>query len=696
MLTLFIDESGQFENNNDIKNVVVGGVLIKHETVEELNNISNDVESEFIDIYGSNYENFIHGDSRNIIKQRDVISRIINSGGKFKYITPTFMAKGEVNRLINSNITDDNTAGMLYFNMVNSFVSTILLHYPEFEKTEKELNIFIASRIATEHALSGNKRLDLESIGMDKVIKPNGSTIYFLNNQTSILINLHNELSNYSLIKEPLDVKIKKKVINYDNREEQYMNMFYLADIVCNEVYNKRKMGRNHDFSTAISFFYDDINNEYKKIYKDYAEGRLYEFLDGCYDFNVKFQENKFKKVYDNYIRILKKNVNKIISRDSIRDTLYSVKEFSAKGKYDRKKVLYLLTFLKDYLKELSHLNIIVFYELLLRVYNHMGLVTEATKTYNDLMDLAIEFTSLEMLDRKRSFLNLYTSILVNRFDFKEALEIIENLIDSELIIQEALLNIEAGLFDKVTAVDKGMQLGKYYSAKAQFLSFLNDPAALESYELALSCLEDHPRNKSQTTSYLVHFLCDHIDIQITSEIKGLLNDYFTGEDFSARLDFLLQEDKYLKVNRSYELFALLKLYLFRYPDEIEYSMLDRLVKKVLSIPEYKLQHPWELIFFTLAKLYLEYDKDLSEKLVKRALENSLINSEQVTIYLIGLMIKVETNRSIRAINEFINYVENVGQESLNSYFEIEKLKSEGDMEDKVELILSKFKFTYH
>ncbi|PEJ58821.1 hypothetical protein CN692_07545 [Bacillus sp. AFS002410] len=696
MITLFIDESGHFENEKDIENVVVGGILIKHERIEELNNLSKIVELEFKKIYNSEYHKFIHGKTRDIKKQKEIISKILNGGGKFNSITPTFMAKGKVNALINSNITDDNTAGMLYFNMINSLVSTILLYYPNITNKEKEINIFIASRITKLNTISGDKIHDLESIGMDKTTKQNGDTIYFLNNQTSILINLHNELSNNNLIQQPIDVKLKKVIVNYENREEELMNMFYLADIVCNEVYNKRKLDESTNLCNAISFYYDDINSKYKKIYKYYVEKKLFKFLENTYDFDILFRKNNFKHNYDNYIRFLKENISEIISKDSIRDTLYLIKEFTSKGKYDRKKVLYLLLFLKDHLKKLNNLNKIIYYELLLRVYNDMGLVKEASKTYNDLLNLAIESSSFEMIDRKRNFLNLYTSTLANIFDFKKALSINESLIRSQLILQEELLNIEAGLFDKVTDIDtaKGMQLGKYYSAKAQSLSFLNDPSAIKYYMMALNLLKDHPRNRNQTTSYLVHFLCDHSNIQIDRKITDYLDDYFKGKSFNERLEFLIQEDKYM--SRTYELFALLKIYLHRSQDQIDYSILNRLVERVLIIPVYKLQHPWQLILFTLAKLYSMKNKGIAEKLLEIALEYSLSNPEQTTIYLIGLMIKINVYPNENSVNDFIKYIEHKCIEELNQYFDVEKVKSAENIEDKVELVLSKFRFTYH
>ncbi|MBY0001429.1 hypothetical protein H7S55_14720 [Priestia aryabhattai] len=697
MITLFIDESGQFENERDSNYVVVGGILVKHQNKEELDSLCKEVEAEFIRIHGNDYHNNIHGTTRNLNNQQKIITNIINNRERFKDIIPIFIEKGNITRIINSNITDDNTTGMLYFNMLNDLITNIILYYPGMTKDEKNINIYLASRVTPENELSSEAQKHLDSLGIDKGKGKYGDNLYYLNNQTSSLINLHNELSRYPFLEEPLTVNIKKEIINYSNRNKEYMNLFYIADIVCNDIYNMGKRGLTYNLTSFINFLYDDINSEYKKIFRNYAKGELFDFLANHYDYNIKFnQQNNYKKVYDSYLSILEGNLDEIINKDSLRNALYSIRQLSAKGKYNRQKLIYLLTFLEKYIDEFQDLNKVIFYDLLLRAYNHVGSYNKAEVAFNKLINIASGSTSIEMINLKREVLTRYASTMANIFDFQKALYLIDNIIDVQQILEETLNTIDSILFNETPGVNKGMMLGKLYSAKAQYFSFLKKPEAYDFFIKALEFLEDHPGNKRQTMSYLVHFLCDHLEIEITSQMKDQLNKYFEGDNFSSQLNFLLDEERYMKPPRTFQMFAFVKLYSYRLTNEIDYNQLDKLVNRITKIPNDQLQHPWELIFYNIARLYSDRDRELAEKLTKCALDICLINSKNITMYILGLMIQIRMFPSEESVEKFIVFIENTKINNLYEYFSIGYLKDMNNINDKISYILSKFKFTYH
>jgi hypothetical protein len=691
MLTLFIDESGVFEKEDDAA-YVIGGLLLKHTGMEGIVKLNQEVKEKFINICGHDYNEKIHGKERNHKLQNEIIEKIINSNSCID-VEPVYITKGTLEKHVNSNITDDNNGCMLYLNMINTFVSTLLLHYPNLIKGEDKVNIFIASRVAKN--VSKLKRKQFEKMGFSSREDKDGIR-FFINNETSLLIHLNQELSSYNYYKHKIDINITKETINYRKPAEN-AELFYLADIVCNHVYNaiKRKTGVN--LHNRIPFIYDDINISYVNIHHQFLEQNLYEFLHLRYHFDDKFANHPSKKEYDEYLQKIESNINEIINEDTVRETLSKVHSIVKSKNYSRQEVYNYLLFIGDHIDYLKdNEDKATYYDLYLQALNHHGEYGEnSEEIYKQALEKTSRIGSFRSISKKREIMNRYATTLSNGFNFKESLELTTYLIDAQNQLRNALVNIDSILFDKESKIQEDLHLGKFLSSKGQFLSFLEETPeeAYQCFHKAIEMMKGDKKNLSQTTSYLAHFLAENRDIQMSTMDRELLNDYLQGTSYEERLNNI--SNKKPEELNPFQLFAFVKLYTKRLYEEVNHDDFRKLAMKLSRLDVKKLEHPWQLIFSNMANFILDHDRNLSNKLYTKAIEICEKEEKKVTIKLIGLMIAIQQNKDEQSVTNFTEYLKERNDSHLNAYFEYTFLIDNHTVADKIEKILSKFTYTY-
>lgn len=703
MISLFIDESGSFEcSDKSVQNIdgkelkeVVGGVLcFRLKSEAELIALNEKLKDEFIDICGMDYYKKIHGNTRIGSLQNRVMKRVFEEKQGYDRMIPFYIQKGKLTKNINSNITDDNTAAMLYFNMLNRLVSNILLYYPDFIKDNQceEIHINIASRRAPFKSLDSKKIEEFNELGIS--IDEQYQNSFKLKSSTSVLINVSNELSRADYLKAKLDINIKEHSIDYKGISTNCNELFQMADFICNNAYLEVLNIHN-----KIPFAYDDIDESYRTIYKNYKSGDLYGYIEEKYNYDENYEGSSWKKVYNRYLNKLEEK--SILTLRKIRECVSKLGIIVHEKRFERRKIKYFIDFLEPIIDQLSEKNRILkldFYYIKLSIYNHLGDFNNNKITYRKLIESADSMFSMESIDRKLKINNVYAVTCSNEFDFKGALKIIEELIiiqeDIERIFtqsNELLFNINSS---KENIHDTDM--GKLYSSKGQYLSFLGDNSAYDNFYKAIEYMDDDTINRSQTISYLIHFIAES-NRSIQSKDIELIEEYLGFKNFSEGIEYFtaLEEEELIVPPGSFKLFAFMKLYLNRYKESIEGDKLTRLIKRLLKINADRLEHPWELILFNLAMNC--NDKENKRKLFSFASKICMDEENDITLKLIGNMIQVNSDLSKGTVKNLINYLkEDHITDFMRNYFEFERLeKEELTLEQKLELINSKFTYMY-
>ncbi|TCS78939.1 hypothetical protein [Tepidibacillus fermentans] len=694
MISLFIDESGQFEK---VDTVVIGGVMIKHNSSYQLDKLATKVKQKMVQLYGEDYFKKIHGEDRDLDLREDTVHQIINSS-EFEQIVPFYTEKGRLSKKILSNINDDNTASMLYFNMLNSLVTTLTLYHPSLLKNEREIKIYLASRVA----LYSDSRKDFKNLHGEPSIGKKGDKIYHLNNETSLLMGLNYELNTFSYLHEgdsspsnQLHISIEKITINYEKSSKfPYMDLMFLADIVCNYVRYRRIDNYKVPFHKKIAFAYDDINEQYKEIYRSYLRRDLPTFLLEWFRYLSAFNQSSFKEQYDSYLELL--DIDSIADSKSLEKVIYLAEStIEEKDSSKRKLEQFLLDFIEERIKLLNPLKQFKYYDLRIRANNHLGVFEENEKYYQKALSISEKLGTWEILDQKRMVMNRFAVSCSNIFDFKRALSISEQLIESQLALHETLVTSNVFLFDKETMIERDIILGKYYSSKGQYLAFLQREDAYEYFHKAIYYLQDDPIDKAITVSYLIHFLAESPQTMQPKD-QELINEYLNGDDFDSRINVFLEARDITKNGLPFQFYTFIKLYRYRLKSSINPYKLNQLAQKVASLSTQDLTHPWPLIFYNLGELIETNDRKLGIQLKRKAVKITENKDSKLTMQMIGKMFEIKVNQDESSISNFVEFVEKQGNQHLYDYFEIENLKNLSNIEEKIKRISSKFTFMYH
>lgn len=703
MISLFIDESGSFEcidtfvqnvDGKELKEVVGGVLCIGLKSEAELIVLNEKLKADFIDICGTDYYKRIHGKTRIGSLQNKVLKRVFEESQGYNKMIPFYIHKGELTKNINSNITDDNTAAMLYFNMLNRLVSNVLLFYPDFIKDNQceEIHINIASRRTPFKSLDSKKIEEFNELGIS--IDEQYQNSFKLKSSTSVLINVSNELNRADYLKAKLDINIKEHSIDYNGTGTSCNELFQLADFVCNNAYLKVLNIHNE-----ITFSYDDIDESYRNIYKNYKSGNLFDYIEEKYNFDDNFKDCSHRKVYNRYLNKL--DEKSILTLGKIKECVSRLGLIVHEKKFERRKIKYFIDFLEPTIDQFSEKNKILkldFYYIKLSVYNHLGDFNNNKKTYKKLIENADSMFSMEAIDRKLKINNVYAVTCSNEFDFKSALNIVDELIIIQEDIERIFTQSNELLFNINSTKDNihDTDMGKLYSSKGQYLSFMGDNSAYTNFYKAIEYMGNDEINRSQTISYLIHFIAENKQAIQSKDIE-LIEEYLGFKDFDEGIEYFtsLNENELIVPPESFKLFAFVKLHLNRFKELIEEDKLIKLIKKVQKLDTDRLEHPWELILFNLALNCS--DKESRKKLFNYASKICMDEKNDITLKLIGNMIQINSDLSRGTVKNFINYLkEDFITDFMRKYFELEKLeKEELILEKKLELINSKFTYMY-
>lgn len=698
MIALFLDESGSFEckdHNDDYADLpdLIGGFIctdIKHE--KSLQYLNNEIKNEFIKFGGENFYQKIHGKDRKGSIQNNMLRRVFHND-KYDRLTPFYIKRGELNKKVNSNVTDDNTASMLYYNMINKLIINVLLYYTKFVKYDhQDVHIFLPTRRVPVYKLSDKQIDDFNNFAVNKE-----ENSIKLDIASSVLMNLNNELNNLTWFDKSINVLIHEHQIKYKITEYPYNELYQLADIVCNNAYFNIV-----DIPQEIVFAYDDIDESYRRIYKNYKSSDLYNYALEKYFFNKQFKFNHYSGFYKKYIDLI--DQSKISDFSNIKQYVTKLETITDEKNYKRMRIKYLLDFLEPQIENLDdryeyQILKLKYYYLKLKVYNHLGDFKSNVATYEKIKLIADKINSIEALELKININTLYAVTCSNGFNFEQALQIINDTILAEQELQKILEFNNELLFYNVNKKDKilNTKMGKLYSSQGQYRSFLNRADAIESFYKAIEYFGDDQKNKKQTISYLIHHIAES-NKEISKKDRNYIEYYLGHGGFQERINYFLNldENEMIKPIPSFKLFAFIKLYLKRLKKSIDEELLFKLSNKISDLNIDDLEHPWQLIFFNLGQYFKNKQKHSKELMCKGL--NIANNSEHdVTIKLMSYLILINSEKNKNVVSKFIRYLDSDKVNNhIKNYFDLDILKDTTDTFVQIQAINSKYTYMFN
>lgn len=694
MISIFIDESGQFENDLDSGNVVVGGVLVKHQNEEELVHMNERLSGLFKETYGTDYYGILHGETRDRNAQELFIQRLQNVQG----VEPVYIHNGSRTSSISSNITNDQTACLLYFNMVNQLVTGSLFLDINMLEEHQTIQIYVASRIAVEKQMSKERKDSFEIVGFtdDRYRKP-GEARYQLNNETSLLIHLNRDMEQLGPANRHLHITIKKVSIQYSNMNFPFKDLFYTADIICNQVFKHLRSKRPVQVQTSHKFIYDDIHEHVSSLVRYFRGGDHFSFLLQSTRFYNRYQKHPWLTTYTTYVKSMESSIQNSLSPQEVSNLLHKVSHQMSQGNYSRFEGMRWLTFLESYLHAMSAAERVTYYNLCIQTANHVGDYQKGKAYYRLAMESADQVRSASMVETKIKMMNRYATTCSNAFDFDAAIQITEEAIILQEQILETYSVINSMLYHEHQPVVYDTMLGILHSAKGRYLAFKRDPEAQSHFRRALALLESDPNNKKITISYYIHLLADQLALTATSEEHAAIDAYFHGLDFEQFVN-RMQDVEWTKSDISvpFQLFVFIKWYRYRQPELIVKPVLKALAKRLLQVPIEQWQHPWELILFNLAEMLKSYDTQISDELYRKSKAVCSQSTSNMTMRLFGSMVNIQQYKDAASIANFSKLVQSDDIPAVKSYFQLDNISKLGTTSERARYLTEKFTYMYN
>lgn len=652
MITICIDESGNFERNNDNLKFV-GGLIYDGEDYKEEEKRIENFFIKFCEEHEINYPEDIHStkmhmDSGDIeLKLTEQIKNYIRSNGKY-YFTAVLKSRTKKNGYINfSNIVKNDNASNLYEQMVCQLVNNVIFNNIKFYK-ENDINLRVASRIAVVRSNDERALESYDELGYKGRSCDDGSKIVFLIDQQTFKSAISTKMIENKIKKQVNFNELKVVKINYDKKGDTTPFM-YMADFACHILRQSFSQSEeNFGIEDCYSFIreisgndllcwaYDDIDDTYCSLIKNYYAGSFMDCLENIYD--MKNSTSSFKDYYvKHWCSDIETNLEHIFDKNKMDIYISQINYlFSKEAQKDEyAKGLQFALQVKKLCGDCEPRYKFYISDLIMRGYNHLGNDEEALK-YLSVCENNKEY--VDVLDYI-AMNNRAAEIYANQFDFDGAIK----KMDENIMCLDEWKKLK-----KDTAELLGIQgrkaccmilRGKCLSSIGQFYSFKRDEStALKYFKGALAEFENNPHNIKVTLSYLMHFAIDNRDLQLYKEYE---NQYYKTNNIDEQFEDIIGSNK--NTADDFKLCVFLKAaYVF------EFNMGSSLMKDIIETDYaccgFKVkEHPWELIYKYIALLQLKRNQKTSaDKFIKKAV--STVHNSGKTIKLINQNTEIQYN----------------------------------------------------
>lgn len=630
MITLALDEFGDFENRKPEENKPIGvaGIIYddngnKEDTLLERKRIKAYYSACIAEIRESKknenivYPDALHAD-RDSKRNSEVVGptkrkvnaslrEFLNFGtfdgkellgknsarsGKY-YLFLILKSTPGMKALLNERtnfLVNDEKGSNLYFHMATEVVNRMLFHNPVIDNV-REISVNIATRRTND--LPGNSLDAAEYIQLGYI--PQSS----INNEDVVNFNVANADIYRSVISREM-LEIGKAYLSIEdflvtpisyNKNKRNMEFLYLADSICTFLSNHiagenaeewlpkivAKAATISNKDNNLIFGYDEIDMLFRKAWSAYEEGNYYEALRLSY--SAKLKKGAFAQYY--YDRWFKLLIDKIISESSERNFIDAVNRLHGTimtNTYEQDSTVFILEALEkkvpaitDKLDDAEARSILYkLYDSGVSAYCHIGDSKHALSYYNKCKKYANRVSVEEYLVT----LNKMSETLIDCFEWQKAMKIA----DESIKYQEQLLVMRNAL--PIYAVENqssSVGLSKAYSQKGQVCAFLRKPDAATWFKKALDGMEKQSADYKITQSYLLHYYLDNGKVE---EYKEESADYFGNEKSPAKqLDYILTEGFQVTpiINYKYALYVFVRGLWVTKPGNISESLRKKL-----------------------------------------------------------------------------------------------------------------------
>lgn len=650
MISIFLDESGNFEDMNYKVKFIGGLIYYGSDVEEEKDRLENFFKKTCLDL-GVEYPRGIHttemnGNDSYMVKERlkQYLVNYIRSNPNYYF---TFMLSGRNRKTYfnsNFNVVGEKYASNLYDNMIANLIENLIFFNPLLK--DRAYNLNVATRIAVVSKNDTQKINEYEEQGY--ISKPyNNEKIFFdLNNNTSIKSAIASKFIDNKMQLDIQNVDINVERISYKinkgDLENKTTPFLYAADIVCDiikstiaeasdpqnkykNIGDKLRNIKQRDFfiekittrlhkingNHVFAWVYDDIEGLWKDLNLAFYKKDLLLFLEVLYD--IKTSNSDFGRFYyDYWCKELLKDIKLIFNSNEIDYYLSKLELFIMNKEFAiYEKGLFIALKIEDFLLSPngSYKNKYLFklYDILLRGYNHQGDTNKSNCYISKCKKLKNSVSTFEYIE----FMNRELQIYANQFDYDKCIEKAKEIKLCLDVYREAEKEISKYL-EKESELN--IFIGKVLSSLGQFYAFKeNKTLALDYFEKALLEFKDSNDNIKKTTNYLLHLAVAQNDYSLFIERAG-------EKWMDKELDLLF--DEILREGNRFELYLYLKaLYTF-FLDDISDKLWDRILKtdfKKYKNLGFEITHPWELIFkyMVMISIVKGYEKE-AENIISR------------------------------------------------------------------------------
>lgn len=698
MVTICIDESGNFEKKEYLKKFIGGVVYVGEDCEDEEKRLDGFFKKQ-CELFSLDYPRGIHTTEMNsnktnseskFIKEKIIenLKIYLRENGKYHF---TCLIKSRTKRkdyMNVSNIVDDDNASNLYEHMVRNLIFN-LVFYGENVYNDNHVNLNIATRSISIYAYQKEEIERYTALGYSKKSINNGERyIFYLTDIKTFKAAIGTKMMERRIAK-PINFNMNVKSIDYNNSVDT-MPYLYLADFACDII---RDMLDNNelDFGVKVAgeelnnitgrkfllWAYDDIDTISSRLVSKFEKRDIMGALNEIYNINESC--STFKEYYlKHWSNPIEKRLSEIFDKNKMNIYISELSYLLSKDMVQYKKGLFIALKLweviqifneggKDDKAKVEKVCIYRLADLIGRGYNHLG-NSEGSKKY---FDICMENKDEVDIEEYLTTINRIVEIDANEFNFDVAIE----------KLKPSLLGLDL--------------IFCYNLFIAQFYAFnRNKEESLKHFEEALVEFENNKGQRLITISYMLHLALDMKDINLYKKYEV---EYFGTKDLKQQFENIIKLNNENNPN-DYMLFVYIKALNIFYFDKIEQRFMERI--QTINYEEYGFktnEHPWELIFKHLAILqYKNGNINRGNKLVKKAQE--AITHGEITIKLINLCTSLEAfeyTKDIKNQKKILEQIEKLCGTNKVVQEQFKDILEEKDQYIRGKNILSKFTFMY-
>ncbi|MGL4875049.1 MAG: tetratricopeptide repeat protein [Clostridium sp.] len=659
MLTIGLDESGQFKNDNNLS--FIGGILYNSEDFKEeekrlknfLMGLHKKIEVKFFK--NEKFPSLLHSTDNNREMNKLISEEVILYLKENKnYKLAMFIKDNETSIKENSlgNLIDMKDNTNIYTLMANLFIYNSVFYSL---REEKDINLNLATRSFPEYNTSEIKKYMEKGYGKTDIKRDGreGHRFYITNADTyrgAITEKVMNEFKG-----DGYNFNINVEMINYnkyDKREGESSPFLYLADAICGylreiirdfKIQDAKELIRKETEKECEIFYYTDVHFDWIELNRGLKEKDIIKVLEKAY----KIKENKDKKAgfyYGTWVKKVLKNLDKVFEVESFDIYNEKIKYLLSTRGCDYGLAEYIIENLIKIVEEKDMRKEEILFKLYSRklaICNHKGYVDKGEEILEKLRDLR-EFADL---NEYIEVLNRSVNIEINACDYEEAIERLKEIEEyyGEILNAYNLIGEFEGI--KRLNLDAKKSLGKVKSTLGQAYSFNKDyERAIEEFNEAKNLFKEE-REKERVIGYEAHL---YIEKGEEENFNEYLISKYNKKDLAEILEDTIKKDRI----DSFEIFLLLKG-MYKFQNDIDPEKIHNLIRNEKLRENLKLkEHPGELISKYICFLMIKSNNKQIRFAGIKFLEENYKEMKDIsfTIKLIKLKSKLQINK-IEEIN---------------------------------------------